>query len=164
MNDSSEPVESRITRTPSGGRSASSLASATITADGAEVVVRSRHDLARPMSAITPMAPSDRNIPARFGRRAPASPHSASRSGPRKTPNMIGTLWLARACCFGISSMPFRGSAGWNTRPECAASWCATNTTVRSPSGSPASATTFQVERCGSVRLRNQSRPPLTSS
>src|ERR687890_763893 len=36
--------------------------------------------------------------------------------------------------------------------------------TVRSASGSPASATTFQVERCGSARRRNQSRPPLTSS
>ena len=77
---------------------------------------------------------------------------------------MIGMLWLARSCSFGISSMPLRGSAGWKTRPLWAASWWAMKTTVRAASGSPTSATTFQVGRFGSARLRNQSCPPLTSS
>ena len=77
---------------------------------------------------------------------------------------MIGTLWFARSCSLGISSIPLRGSAGWNTSPLWAASWWAMNTMVRVASGSPDSATTFQVGRCGSARRRNQSRPPLTSS
>ena len=77
---------------------------------------------------------------------------------------MIGKLWLARSWSFGASFIPIRGSAGWNTSPLCAASWCAMNTTVRFASGSPSSAIVFQVGRCGSVRRRNQSLPPLTSS
>jgi hypothetical protein len=60
---------------------------------------------------------------------------------------MIGTLWFARSCRSGISSMAARGSAGWKTSPLWAASWWATKTIVRRPSGSPASATTFQVGR-----------------
>ena len=44
---------------------------------------------------------------------------------------MIGMLWFARSCSFGASLIPIRGSAGWNTRPLCAASWWAMNTTVR---------------------------------
>ena len=116
------------------------------------------------MFAITAVAPSEKNIPQRFSQRRPSSPQSASSSGPRNTPNMIGMLWFACACSFGISSMPLRGSAGWKTRPLWAASWWAMNTTVRRASGSPSSATTFQVARCGSARLRNQSPPPPTSS
>ena len=120
--------------------------------------------LLAPMFAMHALAPSEKNIPMRFSQRGPSSPQSASSSGPRKTPNMIGMLWFARSCCFGISSIPLRGSAGWKTSPLWAASWWATNTTVRRAAGSPVSATTFQVGRCGSARLRNQSCPPLTSS
>ena len=75
-----------------------------------------------PMSAMHALAPSEKNIPARFSERRPSSPQSASSSGPRKTPKMIGTLWFARSCSLGISSIPFRGSAGWNTSPLWAAS------------------------------------------
>ena len=75
-----------------------------------------------------------------------------------------GRLWSAFSWRSGMRSIARRGSAGWKTSPEWAASWWETKTTVRSPSGSPASATTFQAERCGSVARRNQSRPPLTSS
>ena len=77
---------------------------------------------------------------------------------------MIGMLWFARSCSFGTSLMPIRGRAGWNTRPLWAASWCAMSTTVRGAAGSPSSATTFQVGRCGSALRRNHSLPPLTSS
>ncbi len=77
---------------------------------------------------------------------------------------MIGTLCCAFACASGQRSIARRGSAGWKTSPEWAASWWETKTTVRCACGSPASAITFQVGRCGSVRRRNQSLPPDTSS
>ena len=78
--------------------------------------------LLAPMFAMDAVAPSEKNIPQRLSQRRPSSPQSASSNGPRKTPNMIGMLWLARSCSFGISSMPLRGSAGWKTSPLWAAS------------------------------------------
>jgi hypothetical protein len=78
--------------------------------------------LLAPMFAMQAVAPSEKNIPPRFSQRRPSRPQSESSSGPRNTPKMIGTLWFARSCSFGISSMPLRGSAGWKTRPLWAAS------------------------------------------
>ena len=122
MNDSSEPVESRITRTSWGGSSASSWARATSTATALRLSFAPGTTLLAPMFAITPSLPARRTSRSASASGGPSSPQSASSSGPRKTPNMIGMLWLARSCSFGISSMPLRGSAGWKTSPLWAAS------------------------------------------
>ena len=72
---------------------------------------------------------------------------------------MIGSARVARAWARGKRSAASRGSAGWKTRPVWAASWWAMSTTVGSASRSPASATTFHVERWGRKRRRNHSSP-----
>ena len=63
----------------------------------------------------------------------------------------------------GKRSATQRVGPGWKTRPARAASWCAAKTIVSAAAGSPSSATTLWVVRCGSTR-RNQCRPPETSS
>ena len=86
MKDSSEPVESSSTRTPSGGRSRRACASVTNTATELRLSFAPGTTRERPMSAMAALAPSESTIPAARSTRLPVSPQSASSSGPRKTP------------------------------------------------------------------------------
>ena len=164
MNDSSEPVESKITRTPGGGSSRKARTSATLTATALRLSLAPGTTARAPMSIIEAPASAEKNAPMRRKERRPVSPQRATNTGPRNTPKMIGTLCSAFSWSLGMSFIARRGSPGWNTSPECAASWWEMKTTVRSASGSPASAITLYVERFGSRWRRNHSRPPLTSS
>ena len=74
MKDSSDPVESRITRTPSSGRSRRSWASATSTATELRLSLAPGTTRREPMSAIAAVAPSAKKSPAR---RSPARRSSA---------------------------------------------------------------------------------------
>ena len=77
---------------------------------------------------------------------------------------MVGGVVSAFSRSLGKRVATKCGTPGWKTRPECAASWCATRRTVWEASSGPSVATTFVVVRCGRKRRRNQSEPPVTSS
>ena len=104
-------------------------------------------DARAPMSAIAAVAAAASAVPAASTRRLARIEPAHTSTGPSQTVYMSGKLRPARACSRGASFSGIRGRTGWNTSPECAASWWAMNTTVRSASGSPISATTFHVER-----------------
>ncbi len=117
MNDSSEPVESRITRTPGTGRSRRAWARATIAPTELRLSLAPGTTARAPMSAMAAVAPAEKSPPRRRSPALPERPPSAVSSGPRKTPNMIGMLWSAFSWRRGVKRMPSRGSAGWNTSP-----------------------------------------------
>ena len=162
MKDSSEPVDTSITRSPRTGRSRSEWASATTVATELRLSFAPGTTARAPMSAIAAAAPTASPRPpggAQTARRGPQRHEQRAQEHPVDDRQAL--------VCLGVQvrQAPHRepGSSGWKTSPLWAASWWAMNTMVRAASRSPASATTFQVERCGS-RRRNHSRPPLTSS
>ena len=117
------------------------------------------------MSAMAAVAPTEKNMPERRSPRGRRRPPSASSSGPRKTPKMIGMLWLARSC--SLRREPHAEPRQGRVEHEAAVGGVVVgdeHDRAARVRGRPVSATTFQVGRCGSSARRNQSRPPLTSS
>ena len=86
MKPSSEPVERRSTRTPSGGRSLSSRARATSAPTALRLSFAPGTTRLAPMFAIAAVAAPAKKSPAWRRRRGPSTPHSATNSGPRKVP------------------------------------------------------------------------------
>ena len=131
MNDSSEPVDSRITRTPGSGLVAQRAGQREQHGHAGEVVVGARAPprarRCRPSRPRSPRRGRRRSGAAPSGRAAPRRPPRAARP-PRPT---WSPAWSRRSRpASGSAAAAPAGSSGWNTSPEWAASWWAITTTV----------------------------------
>ena len=137
MNDSSEPVETSSTRTPSTGCSRRSRASSSRTATAVRLSLAPGTTVRVPMSANASAPPAEMASPSLrvHGIAASAGPAATSR------------ITCGEVSCFayhsGNASAIRRWSSGRKISPPLAASWWATNTRVWSAAGSPAVAVTL---------------------
>ena len=106
MKDSSEPVETSSTRTPSTGRSCSARASSSTTATPDRLSLAPGTTGRSAMSANAAVEPSERNVPSRRSGRRPLSAPSATRAGPATT----SSITCGEVSCF--SYQPGNASAG----------------------------------------------------
>ena len=153
MNDSSDPVETSSTRTLAVGRSASRRASSSSDTTPVALSFAPGTTCVEPICADHGRGAGGDDAagdPARPG--CPASEPSAASAGPPKTGNISGGLVSLRSISAGNRRHTKAGIAGWKIRPDFAASWWATSTTVRRASAGPISATTLKVSRLGSSR------------
>ena len=140
MNDSSDPVDSRITRSPSGGRLVAQRARASDSSTATPV----RLSLAPGTTAARADVRHRRRVARRRGRSrrgAARAAQAASRRPPpaarRPRPTWSPAWCRPRRGPSGSGAAAPAASSGWNTRPEWAASWWDTTTTVRSASSGP---------------------------
>ena len=85
LKDSSEPVETSTTRTPSSGRSRSAAASAITAPTALRLSLAPGTVARRPMSAIAAVAPADSAAPAPISRRTPRIDPRHTITGPMNT-------------------------------------------------------------------------------
>ncbi len=122
MNDSSEPVETSSTRTPSTGRSRSARASSSTTATPERLSLAPGTTVRDAMSANAAAEPSERNVPSRRTAPRPVSAPSATRAGPAATSAITRGEVSRRSYQAGKASAGTVVSCGANTRPPWAAS------------------------------------------
>ena len=166
MKPSSEPVESRITRTPvrralARARGPAPRAPPTALrlsfapghhAAGADVRHRGRRAHREEHPAAPQPAPAEQP-PEREQQR----PEEDAEDDRDALVRPLVQLRRELAC-------PMRGSAGWNTSPLCAASWWAMKTTVRVAVAGRRARRRRSRWGDAAARRRNHSHPPLTSS
>ena len=117
MNDSSEPVDRRITRTPRTGCSRSACARATSTPTELRLSLAPGTTSRLPMSAIAAAAPAEKSRPRR---RRPAPPRAAAQRGEHRAEEHAEhdrEALVRRLVQPRVKRIPSRGSAGWKTRP-----------------------------------------------
>ena len=138
MNDSSEPVDTSSTRTLAVGCSASRRASSSSATTPVDVVVGARHHLRRadlPDHGRGARRDDAAGDPGRAGcRRASRARPAPGRR--RRGTSAAGWCRCARSAP-GTAATRRPGSPGWKIRPDLAASWWATSTTVRRASCGP---------------------------
>ena len=157
---SSAPAETSHTRRSSTGRSRSISASATRQPTAERLSLAPGTTRLRHMSPSTAALAAPRPTAAFAGPRRPVTAAAMPAIGPARAPHHCGG-WVLM---FGITS----GKRSWNAatavwsnmKPVCAASWCASTTSVREAPGSPRRPTTLTV--CRSLRrARRRTRGPF---
>ncbi len=160
----SSEVETSNTRTDSVGRSASARARAMRATTPVPLSLAPGTTDREPMSAMPAANSADRIAPAFASPRLPVAAPRAASAGPATAGHISGGLVLATSKNLGYTRRIASGTPGWNTRPECAASWWATRTTVRRASAGPIAATTLVAVASGSTERSRRRRGGVSSA